>query len=121
MAEPQPTLPPADPGQMLDRFAELVSDYRATVVRCRPHEVPVHVLTALRESERVLVPEGVPDAVHDAVVERLAPVRERALALLDDPAELDRILAAGAEKARAVATPVLEDVYAKVGFLPPLR
>ena len=30
-------------------------------------------------------------------------------------------LAAGAEKARAVATPVLEDVYAKVGFLPPLR
>ena len=68
--EPQPTLPPADPGQMLDRFAELVSDYRATVVRCRPHEVPVHVLTALRESERVLVPEGVPDAVHDAVVER---------------------------------------------------
>ena len=23
--------------------------------------------------------------------------------------------------ARAVATPVLEDVYAKVGFLPPLR
>ena len=60
-------------------------------------------------------------AVADAVVERLAPVRERALALLDDPAELDRILAAGAEKARAVATPVLEDVYAKVGFLPPLR
>ena len=69
--EPQPTLPPADPGQMLDRFAELVSDYRATVVRCRPHEVPVHVLTALRESERVLVPEGVPDAVHEAVFERL--------------------------------------------------
>ena len=31
---------------------------------------------------------------------------------------LDRL---GAEKARAVATPVLEDVYAKVGFLPPLR
>ena len=60
-------------------------------------------------------------AVADAVVERLAPVRERALELLDDPAELDRILAAGAAKARAVATPVLEDVYAKVGFLPPLR
>ena len=60
-------------------------------------------------------------AVADAVVERLAPVRERALELLADPAELDRILASGAEKARAVATPVLEDVYAKVGFLPPLR
>ena len=60
-------------------------------------------------------------AVADAVVERLAPVRERALELLDDPTELDRILAAGAAKAREVATPVLEDVYAKVGFLPPLR
>ena len=60
--------------------------------------------------------DGIP-----AVVERLAPVRERALELLADPAELDRILASGAEKARAVATPVLEDVYAKVGFLPPLR
>ena len=47
--------------------------------------------------------------------------RQRALELLADPAELDRILASGAEKARAVATPVLEDVYAKVGFLPPLR
>ncbi|QCP08691.1 tryptophan--tRNA ligase [Micrococcus luteus] len=59
--------------------------------------------------------------VADAVVERLAPVKARTEELLADPAELDRILAAGAAKARAVATPVLEDVYAKVGFLPPLR
>lgn len=69
--EPQPTLPPPDPGQMLDRFAELVSDYRATVVRCPSHEVPVQVLTALRGAERVLVPDGVPDAVREAVVGRL--------------------------------------------------
>lgn len=59
--------------------------------------------------------------VADAVTERLAPVKARTEELLADPAELDRILAAGAAKARAVATPVLEDVYAKVGFLPPLR
>ena len=69
--EPQPTLPPPDPGQMLDRFAELVSDYRATVVRCPSHEVPVQVLTALRGAERVLVPDGVPGAVREAVVGRL--------------------------------------------------
>ncbi|MDO5634471.1 MAG: tryptophan--tRNA ligase [Micrococcus sp.] len=56
----------------------------------------------------------------EAVVERLAPIRERALGLLDDPAELDRILAAGAAKAREVAAPVLQDVYAKTGFLPPI-
>ncbi|HEY4614591.1 MAG TPA: tryptophan--tRNA ligase [Citricoccus sp.] len=55
----------------------------------------------------------------EAVVERLAPVRDRALQLMDDPAELDRLLARGAAKAREVASPVLADVYAKVGFLPP--
>lgn len=56
--------------------------------------------------------------VADAVVERLAPIRERTLELLDDRAELDRILATGAAKAREVATPVLAEVYEKVGFLP---
>lgn len=56
--------------------------------------------------------------VAEAVVERLAPIRERALELLDDKAELDRILAAGAAKAREVAAPVLAEVYEKVGFLP---
>jgi tryptophanyl-tRNA synthetase len=55
----------------------------------------------------------------EAVVERLTPVRTRALALMDDPAELDRLLDRGAAKAREVASPVLADVYAKVGFLPP--
>ncbi|MFC0581655.1 tryptophan--tRNA ligase [Micrococcoides hystricis] len=59
--------------------------------------------------------------VADAVVERLSPIRERALELLDDKAELDRILAIGAQKAREVAAPVLADVYEKVGFLPASR
>jgi len=58
-------------------------------------------------------------AVADAVVERLEPIRARTLELLEDPAELDRLLARGAEKARAVASPVLADVYQKVGFLAP--
>ncbi len=58
--------------------------------------------------------------VADAVVERLSPIRERATELLADPAELDRILAVGAAKAREVATPVLQDVYGRLGFLPPL-
>ncbi|QTV79366.1 tryptophan--tRNA ligase [Microbacterium sp. NIBRBAC000506063] len=45
------------------------------------------------------------------------PVRERALELLDDPAELDRILAENAAKADAVADRTLADVYDKVGLL----
>lgn len=57
----------------------------------------------------------------EAVTERLAPIRTRALELLDDPAELDRILASGADKARSIAAPVLADVYEKTGFLPLAR
>lgn len=54
----------------------------------------------------------------EVVTQRLEPIRTRALELLDDPAELDRILAIGAEKARSVAAPVLDEVYKKTGFLP---
>ncbi|MFC7403129.1 tryptophan--tRNA ligase [Citricoccus sp. GCM10030269] len=57
----------------------------------------------------------------EAVVERLTPIRTRALELLDDPAELDRLLDHGAAKARAVAAPVLAEVYSKSGFLTPSR
>ena len=60
------------------------------------------------------------EPVAEAVAEHLAPIRTRALELLDDPAELDRILARGAERAREVAAPVLAEVYRKVGFLPPV-
>ena len=58
--------------------------------------------------------------VADAVVERLEPIRRRTLELLDDPGELDALLARGAQKARDIASPTVADVYAKVGFLPPL-
>jgi len=57
----------------------------------------------------------------EAVTQRLDPIRTRALELLDDPAELDRILAVGAEKARSIAAPVLDEVYDKTGFLRPAR
>lgn len=54
----------------------------------------------------------------DVVVDALSPVRKRAGELLSDPAELDRLLAKGAAKARDIAAATLADVYAKVGFLP---
>jgi tryptophanyl-tRNA synthetase len=58
-------------------------------------------------------------AVADAVVELLAPVRERYEVLAADPAELDRQLAAGAAKARSIADPVLERARRAVGLLRP--
>jgi tryptophanyl-tRNA synthetase len=51
------------------------------------------------------------------VVNEFGPVRQRALELLDDPAELDRVLAANAAKAEEVARGTLADVYDKVGLL----
>jgi tryptophanyl-tRNA synthetase len=59
--------------------------------------------------------------VAEIVVETTTPYRERTLALLADPAELDRILAEGAERARDVASSTLARVYDRVGFLPSKR
>jgi tryptophanyl-tRNA synthetase len=55
----------------------------------------------------------------EVVVEFLRPVQERTRGWLDDPGQLDKVLAAGAEKARAVAAATLRAVYDRVGFLPP--
>jgi tryptophanyl-tRNA synthetase len=57
--------------------------------------------------------------VAEAVVEGLAPLRERAGELLKDPAELDRLLAAGAARAREHAAATLARVHERVGFVPP--
>ena len=56
--------------------------------------------------------------VAEIVVETATPYRDRTLALLADPAELDRLLAEGAERARSVASVTLARVYDRVGFLP---
>jgi tryptophanyl-tRNA synthetase len=56
--------------------------------------------------------------VADAVVAELEPVRARTLELLDDPAELDRLLAVGAERAETIASETLAKVYERIGFVP---
>jgi tryptophanyl-tRNA synthetase len=53
----------------------------------------------------------------EVVVERVAPIRERTLELMEDPAELDRLLAIGADKAAERAERTLTQVYDRVGFL----
>ena len=57
-------------------------------------------------------------AVANAVVERLKPVHERYAALRADEAALERVLREGAEKARALAAPVLRDVRRAMGVGP---
>ncbi|WP_159712494.1 tryptophan--tRNA ligase [Geminicoccus flavidas] len=49
-------------------------------------------------------------------VEKLSPITGEMRRLLADPAEIDRILDQGAEKADAIAGPILRQVYDIVGF-----
>ncbi|HIZ97412.1 MAG TPA: lactate utilization protein C [Candidatus Janibacter merdipullorum] len=70
--EPTPATSP-DRAEMLDRFVERVEDYRARVIRCTPPELTAQALFALGEAERVLLPEGLPEAVVTAVTDRLGP------------------------------------------------
>lgn len=57
----------------------------------------------------------------DALEAFTIPLKARYEELMDDRAQLEAILATGAERAREVAEPLLADVYEKVGFLAPKR
>lgn len=57
----------------------------------------------------------------EVVTGTFGPIRERVLELLDDPAELDRILALNADRASEVAEATLATVYDRIGFLPRRR
>jgi tryptophanyl-tRNA synthetase len=54
----------------------------------------------------------------EVVVSAFAPVRERTEKMLADEAQLDRLLAHGAARARQVAGPTMAAVRDRIGFLP---
>jgi len=56
-------------------------------------------------------------ALTDLAVEVLGPMNAEMKRLVDHPDEIDAILKRGAERAQAIAGPVLEEVYDTVGFL----
>jgi tryptophanyl-tRNA synthetase len=55
--------------------------------------------------------------VGEAVVEAVVPIQERFRELRSDPAELQRLLARGAEKARKTSEPTLDAMYDRMGFV----
>src|SRR5690606_25593665 len=122
-----------DPAKSAKKLRSAVTDTE-TVVRFDPeHKAGVSNLltihsvlsgTSIPDLEREFEGKGYGDlktAVAEVVVATFGPIRERATELLADPAELDRILADGAERAEAIAAPKLADVYDRVGFLRRLR
>jgi tryptophanyl-tRNA synthetase len=56
-------------------------------------------------------------ALSEIAVEKLAPIGNEMKRLMSDPAEIDRILADGAERARKIARPIMDQVKDIVGFV----
>ncbi len=56
-------------------------------------------------------------ALADLAVDKLEPISLEMARLMQDPAEIDRILAKGADKANAIAQPILDKTYDIVGFV----
>ena len=56
-------------------------------------------------------------ALADLAVDKLAPISSEMKRFMDDPAEIDRIMAHGADKARAIADPILNKTFDIMGFV----
>jgi tryptophanyl-tRNA synthetase len=56
-------------------------------------------------------------ALADLTVAKLEPINRKMRDLLADPAEIDRTLRQGAASARSIATPIMDEVKRRVGFV----
>jgi tryptophanyl-tRNA synthetase len=118
-----------EPATITKKFRSAVTDSGSDVVRAADKAGVtnlIEILAAVRgaapeEIEREFDGSGYgafKQAVADAVVEYLAPVRERYESLRADEGELERILGEGAAKARAIASDTLVDVRRAMGVGP---
>jgi tryptophanyl-tRNA synthetase len=60
---------------------------------------------------------GFKTALADLTVARLSPIAGEMRRLLADPGEIDCVLKDGASRARAIATPIMDEVKKRVGFI----
>ena len=122
-----------EPATIMKKFKRAVTDSDDPPVIRRGDDKPgvtnlIEILAAVRGSDSETVEaelasaRGYGDlkvAVGEAVVAELAPLQARYRALRDDEAALEAILAAGAAKARAIASQTLADVREAMGVGPP--
>ena len=118
-----------EPDAVVKKFRSAVTDSGTEIVR-GPDKAGIsnliEILAAVRgtrpdEIEREFAGAGYGQfktAVADAVVDYLAPVRERYSELRAEPEQLERILAEGAAKAEAIASETLRDVRSAMGVGP---
>lgn len=122
-----------DPKLVAKRIRSAVTD-TGTEIRFDPENKPgisnlLTIYSALTGEPVAALEERYADKMYghlkvdlaDVVVEALRPFRERAAEFLADPAELDALLDDGAERAAALAEPVLDRIYERTGLLAPGR
>ena len=118
-----------DPNAIVKKFRASVTDSGTEIVRSADKAGVSNLIDVLAAVRRT-TPEAIEQefdgsgygafkqAVADAVVDYLAPVRERYTELRADEAELERIFAAGAQQARAIASETVADVREAMGVGP---
>ena len=117
-----------DPAAIVKKFKRAVTDSGSDVRFDRADKPGVSNLLEIQSVATGRSPEDIAAAytqygplkadTGEAVVELLRPIQERYRELLADPAELARLLAKGADKARAVAAKTLARAYDAIGLLP---
>jgi tryptophanyl-tRNA synthetase len=120
-----------EPDAILRKFKRAVTDSGTEIVRSADKPGVTNLIEILA-AVRGVAPEAVEAqmadargygdlkvAVAQAVAEALAPVQARYREIRADAAELEAALAAGADKARAIAGPTLADVREAMGVGPP--
>ncbi len=118
-----------EPDTIVKKIRSAVTDSGSEVVR-GPDKAGISNLIGILAAVRGTGPDevehefdgsgygGFKQAVADAVVEYLAPVRERYNDVRADEQRLERIFAEGAEKAHAIASDTLNDVRQAMGVGP---
>jgi tryptophanyl-tRNA synthetase len=115
------------PETIVKKIRSAVTDSGREVVAGADKPALTNLLTILSQVSDTAVPDLVErfsgsgyavfkKELGEAIAEHLAPIRERFDQLMADPAELDRLLLAGAEKAAAVAEKTMIDVRARAGL-----
>jgi tryptophanyl-tRNA synthetase len=120
-----------EPAAIEKKVKRAVTDSGTDIVRA-PDKPGVTNLIDIVAAARSVAPDAVVEemrsargygdlkaAAAEAVIEMLAPIRERYASLRDDEAALQAVLAAGAEKARVIASDTLADVRDAMGVGPP--
>jgi tryptophanyl-tRNA synthetase len=128
---PQGTLLLLDPPEVITKKLMSAVTDSGTDVLYAPEEKPgvSNLLEILAAVSGTTIPQAESDfagvgygklksAVAEAVVDYLRPLQERYAELARDPSEVGRVLGLGAEKAEAIAEPVMARIRTAVGLLP---